>query len=234
MQIPTVLSLEEQAYLSALLTQPHRHYHNITHINDCLVELYKMLQANVANVYEPELTYAIWYHDAIYNPYALTGVNEEQSAQLYTDYQVHYGKSSKFIHDEVAYAIRATAFHINTQQFEDAKSEQEIDIATFMLDIDLSGLGKYKPIVAFNSLNIAKEYPQTHPIDFIQGRFKFFTALNKRESFYYTDYFKSLYDERAKANVAYELRVLQDAIDNNNPAIYFDEMRECAEELTVW
>lgn len=231
MQAPIVLPLEEQAYLSALLTQPNRHYHNITHINDCLAELYKMLSNNVADTYEWELTYAIWYHDIVYNPYAPAGINEAQSAELFTEYQIKHGKSSKFVNDEVAYAIRATAQHVVTQSFSDAVSVGESDIAKYMLDIDLAGLGQAMPIVALNSLHIASEYPKTSRADFVQGRFKFFTALNRRPSFYYTDYFKSLYDATSKANVSIELGMLERAIDKDDPSIYFHHMLDWTKEL---
>src|SRR5665213_2609561 len=108
------LPLEEQAYLSALLTQPHRHYHNITHVNDCLAEAYKMFNAGVGKEYDRDLTYAIWYHDSIYNPYAPHGINEQMSRDLFEQY--HARKGIKFI-DNIGYAIKLTASHIKDQTF---------------------------------------------------------------------------------------------------------------------
>lgn len=223
MNMPYTLPLEEQAYLSTLLTQPHRHYHNIIHVNDCLAEAYKMFNEKVADEHK-HLTYAIWYHDAIYNPYAPQGVNEHESAELFIRY--HTNKHDVHL-NTVAYAIRATAKHTVTQSITTMVGDEEeyATFARFMLDIDLSGLGKSSAVFALNSLNIRREYHATSDMDVVKGRLKFFTQLNKRESFYYTDYFKDLYHVQSKKNVEHELSMLQHAIDQTDPQIYFDDLK---------
>ena len=58
--------------------RPDRHYHNLAHIRDCLVEL-----AHVDGLSDAEreiLTEAIWWHDVVYDP--TRSDNEELSAQL--------------------------------------------------------------------------------------------------------------------------------------------------------
>jgi len=64
--------------LIAAYTAPGRHYHDLTHIEDCLAAL-----AAVDNLSASErdiLTEAIWWHDVVYD--ATRSDNEELSAQL--------------------------------------------------------------------------------------------------------------------------------------------------------
>lgn len=89
-----------------------------------------------------------------------------------------------------------------------------------MLDIDLAGLGKPYRIFSQNSFNIRKEYHATADMDIIKGRLKFFQTLNRRESFYYTDYFRDLYHRKSKENVKDEMDILEEAIENDDPDFY--------------
>ena len=209
------LPLEEQAMLTTLLTQPHRHYHNINHVNDCLTEFYTY-EAAAANLTYGEadaLIYSIWYHDSIYNPYAPAGYNEKQSADLF--YQKH--KQNGDIAHTIVGSIAKTAKHTITQP-------ELFGITQLLLDIDLSGLGKPMRIFAKNSFNIRQEYYNTTDEDVIKGRLAFFEKLNKRESFYYTDYFRELYHDTAKQNVALEIEALTYAANNNDTEWYFERL----------
>ena len=69
-----MLSLTETANLSVLYAQSHRHYHNIIHIQNCLSELEAYKKSELKLEHTPVgldcIEKAIWYHDAIYNPYS--------------------------------------------------------------------------------------------------------------------------------------------------------------------
>lgn len=213
-----ILPLEEQAMLSTLLTQPHRHYHNINHINDCLSELYNY-ESNMTHLTYGDIvaiTHAIWYHDIVYNPYASEGINEAQSADLFSQY--HRGKRiGQDMVNIIAGAIAKTAKHTLTQP-------NLFEITQVLLDIDLSGLGKPMHVFATNSTNIRQEYYNTTDMDVIKGRLAFFQKLNKRDSFYYTDFFKELYHATSKENVALEIEALLYAVKNNDTAWYFERL----------
>lgn len=241
MTTPFVLPLEEQATLTILLSQSHRHYHNINHVNDCLAELYSWMGERDLSMdqYDKWLTYAIWYHDIVYNPYAPSGINELQSANIFeSKHTYNYYRTRKsrwfdirFEPDSktkwmlgVKYAIVYTGFHLYTYDFDHVDYDlwYNSTLTQLMLDIDLSGLGKDVSIFARNSLNIRKEYYNTSDMDVIRGRLKFFQELNKRESFYYTEYFKDLYHTQSKKNVETEIILLEDAIAMERPSSYFN------------
>ena len=56
---------QEFARLKTMYLEPQRFYHNMAHIGSCLTELDSVRDL----VQQPDLVeFAIWYHDAIYNP----------------------------------------------------------------------------------------------------------------------------------------------------------------------
>jgi hypothetical protein len=52
--------------LVAAYTAPSRHYHNLTHIEDCLGALAAVNDLSAAE--REILTEAIWWHDVVYDP----------------------------------------------------------------------------------------------------------------------------------------------------------------------
>jgi predicted metal-dependent HD superfamily phosphohydrolase len=204
-----MITLQEMSMLSVLYTQPHRTYHNINHINECLVEL--------ENFHSVEFTYAdrriveraIWYHDAVYNPYSKN--NEANSALLL---QKGYWAEHEEVHD----AIIATSRHMITQVGKDKNGHQgPLPLTTqVMLDIDLVGFGKSTPECLANGENVRKEYYKTNDYDFYTGRLKFLREIMKRESLYYTDYFKEKYHEQSQKNLKLEEEIALDYIDQQS------------------
>lgn len=217
------LPLEEQALLTTLLTQPHRYYHNINHINDCLSELEQFLRDDVKQSmygYVICVEYAIWYHDVVYNPYSL--INEEESARLFKTY--HHSANKQLPSNAKQYisdAIIATASH--TKRLKDLSTASKV-----LLDIDLAGLGKPVHIFAKNSYNLRKEYYNSTDLELVQGRLNFFKTLNKRETFYYTDYFHDKYHEQSKENVENEIYILEAALSQGYPEMYLNRVKEQA------
>lgn len=197
------IPVKEMAMLSALYSQSHRHYHNINHINFCLAELEKYEQA-IQSLNDLQLlkivTHAIWWHDAIYNPYS--SINEESSEDLFRDY--HHDVSSVLTFDErecVREAIRATKYHTIDQ----ANLPLYCQV---MLDIDLAGLGQDWSTFYKNGEEIRQEYAHLDDGVFNRGRVEFFEALSKRTPIYYTYFFRSRYEPQARENVDNEIRRL--------------------------
>lgn len=195
------LPLHEQAALTSLLTQPHRTYHNINHVNDCLTEMEGYFQTHPEDEkVRWKLTHAIWYHDAVYNPY-LPGVNERQSAELFAGRHERYFGDLNDIEDVVR-AIELTAHHLVTH--DNLTLTQQL-----MLDIDLSGFGKPSNVYRRNTNNIRTEYYNTTDFDFIKNRISFLRALRKRNSLYYTPYFYNKYHDASMYGIDFEIQQLE-------------------------
>jgi predicted metal-dependent HD superfamily phosphohydrolase len=193
-----VLPLAEQAMLTTLLSQPHRYYHNINHINFCLGELEK---CDVNHMTRRIVTYAIWYHDAVYNPYSVE--NELQSEELF--YRQHRTPTifSFEEFDAIGRAVRATASHTTHQYLWDDYPTQ------LMLDIDLAGLGQSWENFDHNSEMIRLEYAHIDDETFTYNRIKFLGAIKSRPTIYYTKHFYDKYEAIAQSNVDIELKRLE-------------------------
>lgn len=207
-----VLPLKEQAMLTTLLTQPHRHYHNINHINDLLIELDDWAKyAGYANDVKRLVTYGIWYHDAIYNTYADPGSNERLSAFLLAQQHPEF---EPFEYECTNTMILATAKHTSQQDMREGGKDRYIDIhEAVMLDVDLSGFGKSWSEYDMNNKNIRKEYYKTPDKQFFEGRLQFLTKMYERiqlfGSLYYTRHFQNRYDVRARENITNEIEIIQ-------------------------
>lgn len=192
------LPFKDQIRVTTLLTQPHRHYHNTTHVMDCLAEFQQFTKVvPIENDVEILVTHMIWYHDVVYNPYALPGENERESAEIGEAEYPDDGRGSDYIQLNIKNGILATAHHTETQEM--------LTWATqIMLDIDLSGLGKDWVIYKKNSDNVRKEHYNTFDYQFAQGRIAFLEAMLKRDCLYYTEYFFNKYEQPARFNMKNE------------------------------
>lgn len=188
-----MITLEEMAALTTLYSQPHRYYHNIVHIQDCLTELENFVHPDFTQDKREIVETAIWYHDAVYNPYSK--LNEYNSAML--------TKGSEAAYELIMY----TARHLEdvSQDIETHVHKNHRQCAYVMLDIDLAGFGKPELICAQHTVNIRREYYNTTDYDFYVGRLKFLEALSKRKSLYYTEFFYNKYHEQSQKNLKAEI-----------------------------
>jgi len=83
--------------LIARWSEPHRHYHNLAHLEACLDE-----------IDDPVTRLAAWGHDAIYD--SRSPANEERSALLLT-HLLHRCQTPPDIRDEAARLVRLTKGH---------------------------------------------------------------------------------------------------------------------------
>src|SRR5262249_26104334 len=101
---------------------PGRHYHNLSHIEDCLAALDGVTGLNARE--REILTAAIWWHDIVYDP--TRPDNEEESARLAEE------NIAPDLRYEVGRLIRLTKTH-NVQPND--------RLGTIMTSIDLAILG---------------------------------------------------------------------------------------------
>jgi len=200
-----MITLADMSALTVLYNSPDRHYHNLRHINKCLsyIEDNNLIPWNHKNVIEV----AIWFHDAVYNPYSK--YNEHYSANLFTksdtykELAVNGLGEYQLIYD----MIFATRLHTEDQSFDLYKEDEKLAIE-YMLDIDLVGLADDYNDYQNSAILIRKEYYNTSIDDFINGRKKFLEAMLARKSIYYTYQFKTLNEDKARSNMQQELDLI--------------------------
>lgn len=175
-----------------LYRQPSRSYHNFVHIANVLKELDSARRL----IDSPNLVeMALWYHDAVYQS-RLSG-NEEKSAELAQQRLSSAGVNTIFI-DKVTSLILATKHPVTPQ----TQNEQ------YLVDIDLSILGKPEAEFDEYELDIRDEYSWVLEKDFKTGRSEILSEFLQRESIYSTEFFRNRYEEQAQKNLQRSIKIL--------------------------
>ncbi|MFZ4927531.1 hypothetical protein [Chryseobacterium sp. Mn2064] len=169
-----------------------RHYHNLLHLSSMFTEL-EEVKDQIINF--PAISFAVFYHDIIYD--ATSKSNEEKSALTAEKRLKELGLATHEI-TLISEEILATKHH--------QKSDNG-DI-NYLLDADLSILGKDWSIYSNYTQNIRKEYSIYPDLLYKPGRKKVLNHFLDRESIFKTDYFKEQYEEQAKKNIDAELSLL--------------------------
>jgi predicted metal-dependent HD superfamily phosphohydrolase len=174
------LDARSQSWLekvTKLYAEPHRAYHNMTHVQDLITSLDFLLEgedssSDATNNEEAILILAAFFHDVIYNPKSST--NERDSADLFLKFASELStifSSSGIQHEhgfendgrirncnmvmQIEECIIATATHISSA--EKANETKNHTLATF-LDADMSILGKDVDIYNNYAGCIRREY----------------------------------------------------------------------------
>lgn len=186
------------ARLVAMYSEPHRYYHNLEHIVDCLGEFdgAKQLATDPAAV---EL--AIWFHDAAYDSRAAD--NEERSAELAKGW-LTYVHASNVLTDSVGRLVLATKNH-------DASLHAD---APLMVDVDLSILGRPPEQFWEYERQIREEYAWVEKAVFAAKRAEILHRFLARERIYQTDLFFRRMEAQARANLRASVQRLSDELSN--------------------
>ncbi len=178
--------------LEVAYADPPRAYHNLNHIADCLGVMDQMPEAT-----GPAIELAIWYHDAIYDPFSKT--NEQDSALFMRRAATDMGIANEII-DAAASLILITANH------QQAASPDEQVIA----DIDLSIIASPAPAYDRYALAIRKEYKDVEELAYQTGRQQFLQSLLDAPVLFRTQWARTRrFDQQARANISRELASLQ-------------------------
>lgn len=167
--------------------EPHRAYHNVEHLAECLSLLDDALLAG-EDAAVAEL--ALWYHDVIYDPRG--SENETQSAlRLQTDGRV-LGLPAHILAKATA-CIMATA-HVFPRQETD-------QLTNLVLDIDLAVLASGP--IRFREYEdaVGEEYAHVPSFLFFLARGAFLRQLHKSPAIFLTSYFHETFEEKARSNV---------------------------------
>lgn len=169
-----------------------RHYHNLQHLENMFEEI-----DAVRNQIEKfdNISFSIFYHDVIYD--ATSKLNEEKSADVAKERLESLGVNNNDI-QQVYEQIVATKSH--------QKSENKD--TNFLLDADLSILGKSSEVYSEYSRQIRKEYSIYPDFLYKPGRKKVLQHFLELENIYKTEFFKSKYETQARKNIEFELKGL--------------------------
>ena len=169
-----------------------RHYHNLSHLENMFLEL-ESVKTHIED-YHPVL-FSVFYHDVIYD--ASSKSNEEKSASCAVERLQKMELNPDMI-SKIESQILATKSH---RRSDDADTN-------YLLDADLSILGKDSTIYFDYTRKIRKEYALYPDILYKPGRKKVLEHFLELESIFKTEHFRDRYEQQARANLAAELKLL--------------------------
>jgi predicted metal-dependent HD superfamily phosphohydrolase len=169
-----------------------RYYHDLFHLENMFIELesVKKLIDNFSTV-----SFSVFYHDVIYD--ASSKSNEEKSAS-YAAERLHKMGLPQTIILKTENQILATKSH---QKSDDADTN-------YLLDADLSILGKDSAIYFDYTRKIRKEYALYPDLLYKPGRKKVLKHFLELESIFKTEHFRDKYEQQARENIAAEIQLL--------------------------
>ena len=171
------------ADLRRLYTAPHRFFHNLDHIGDCV----RRVDEVAPLLEDPDaVELALWFHDAVYD--VGTATNERRSAEMFL--ALSEGASFGFRH-RVCGLIMATR-HARVVQGNDR---------SFVVDIDLSGFGAPWDVFIENGARLRKESSAISDAQYHAGQIFFLSRLQRRPRFFATAYFRDRYEAVARQNL---------------------------------
>ena len=180
--------------LEAAYGQSHRRYPTRAHIDDCLTKL-----AAIPVMSDPDrrlLTWAIWWHDAIYDP--TRGDNEDASAVLARRDLPALGATAAEI-DEVCRLILLTKGHTV------AAGDR---LGALMVSIDLSILGAAPADYDAYAVAIREEYGHVADAAFRAGRLGVLLGFVEAPEIFPDPDFHARCEAAARANLAREIAAL--------------------------
>ena len=180
--------------LMARYSEPHRRYHTMVHIEDCLAQV--AASTDMDDNQRALMDAAIWFHDAIYD--ATRSDNEAESAKLAADRLAVEGAPQAFI-DEVVRLILLTAGH--SVQADDA-------LGARLVSIDLSILGADRDRYDAYAAAIREEYAHVPEPLYRAGRAAILGRFLESEALFADPVWAGRYETQARSNLAREIAAL--------------------------
>lgn len=173
--------------------EPHRGYHNLDHIADCLH------QFDTVRHMAPEpdaIEAALWFHDVIYDP---RGSDNEGASAAYAEAALdRLGSDEPFRH-EVVRLILLTRH-----------KEAPADLGgQLMVDTDLASLGAPAAVFDENGRNIRQEFAHVDDATYQRSRAQILRSFLARPRIYFTDVFFHRFEEPARANLRRAIAALE-------------------------
>ena len=178
--------------LARCYAEPHRAYHDLEHIAECLA----WLDVARGQAERPdELALALWFHDAVYVP--LAPDNEAKSARLFADLASEAGVPDACV-GRISLLILATTTHAG-----------EAGDALLMSDIDLAILGAPPHRYARYERAIRREFAEVDEERYRLGRTCVLRGFLGRLAIYRTALFAARLEAQARHNLGAALASLE-------------------------
>lgn len=179
--------------LEALYGEPHRAYHNLSHVAACLDFVSEARRHEV--FMQPLVELALLWHDAVYVPGDKR--NEELSAELLRSFESLIRLHGSW--EASCAAILATKNH---------ETVADNMVSRVTIDIDLSILGAGPGTYSRYVRDIRKEYSSVSDEAWRNGRAGFLRQMLARERIFQTDWGQR-FDSPARHNMLHELAALE-------------------------
>jgi predicted metal-dependent HD superfamily phosphohydrolase len=180
------------AALEQRYCEPWRHYHAWHHPQAMLAHLDRAIRDGVTLADPTACAGFILWHDAIYDPQAAHGRNEQLSAEL-------CAAAMGAIAEPLAVA-RACAAILATIGHKPPSAEDSPD-APLLLDIDLSILGQSAAVFDTYDSQIRREYAHVEEMRYRPARAAVLRTFLARERLFLTDWGHRQWEHRARGNL---------------------------------
>lgn len=169
-----------------------RYYHDLFHLENMFMEL-ESVKSRIADFYT--VSFSVFYHDIIYD--ASSKSNEEKSASYAAERLQKVGLPQALIL-KTENQILATKSHTKSDDPD----------TNYLLDADLSVLGKDSAIYFDYTRKIRKEYALYPDFLYKPGRKKVLKHFLELKSIFKTEHFRDKYEQQARRNIAAEIELL--------------------------
>jgi predicted metal-dependent HD superfamily phosphohydrolase len=172
--------------------EPHRQYHTLQHLTECISLLERHLHLAV-NPGEVEI--ALWFHDAVYD---VKGEENEAASAVWAEEALRAAGVPASSLERVSKLIMATC-HAAPPEGPDEQ---------LLVDVDLSILGAPGPRFVEYEAQVRAEYQWVPAQLFCERRRAILTEFLARQSIYHTPQIRDVLEAQARANLAYALKQL--------------------------
>lgn len=180
--------------LIARYSEPHRRYHTMTHIEDCLAQV--AASTDMDDDQRAMMDAAIWFHDAIYD--ATRTDNEAESARLARARLLADGAAPEFV-AEVERLVLLTAGH---------SVEDGDNLGARLVSIDLSILGAEPARYDAYAEAIRQEYIHVPETLYRPGRAAVMSRFLQSPRLFADNGWADRFEAQARANLTREIATL--------------------------
>lgn len=182
-------------------SEPHRRYHDLTHLQDVLLALDTL--AVGGEMLSPTVLLAAWFHDSIYD--GVAGEDERRSADLAV-FQLQRCELAAQLAREVGRLVLTTLPRGHRPAGEELAGG---DVrARLLVDADLAILAAGRKRYRNYTAGVRAEYPVPEAV-FRRGRARILQAYLEKPWIYHTRTAREHWEERARHNLARELLELR-------------------------